>query len=480
MVRKLFFIVIVISFLLVGCQRNSLTPINVDGSRDLANITPLPPIEIKQENIPTAIQIEYVEIVPTEIPPTPEPSATQVILPEISVSPPTPTSIPVPQAYGPGEFPPGINPLTGLPVSDPASLQIPPALVSVTNFPVTARPQAGLDFSPYVFELYIGEGMSRFLVLFYGDYPSSNPRPENGSGIQELHASGNLSEIPPSSMPADSAVIGPIRSGRLPYESARMLYNGFLVMASAFSGVSKNLDAYSNVYGSDAGDINSALIKVTNLEKLAQANVQRLGGAAMNVTRFDPTPPIGGKPAQSLWFMYSYLNQIFWRYDPASGAYNRYQNSDVTPEGFVEATDRLNEQPLTYENVVILFTNHRMCTETAFDLDLLYVKRAPALLFRDGQVYDIYWTTKNEDYERTTGRLRPIRFVDAEGNAFPMKPGQTWVHFVPMYTRYWETVDSEVLYDLQNKDQPGSGFWAMRFYPSMFIFDQSVCDRIKG
>jgi len=281
-------------------------------------------------------------------------------------------------------------------------------------------------------------------------------------------------------MPADSAVIGPIRSGRLPYESARMLYNGFLVMASAFSGVSKNLDAYSNVYGSDAGDINSALIKVTNLEKLAQANVQRLGGAAMNVTRFDPTPPIGGKPAQSLWFMYSYLNQIFWRYDPASGAYNRYQNSDVTPEGFVEATDRLNEQPLTYENVVILFTNHRMCTETAFDLDLLYVKRAPALLFRDGQVYDIYWTTKNEDYERTTGRLRPIRFVDAEGNAFPMKPGQTWVHFVPMYTRYWETVDSEVLYDLQNKDQPGSGFWAMRFYPSMFIFDQSVCDRIKG
>ena len=69
-----------------------------------------------------------------------------------------------------------INPLTGLPVADSANLALPPALVSVANFPPTARPQAGLSFSPIVFELFIGEGMTRYLAIFYGDYPQASQR----------------------------------------------------------------------------------------------------------------------------------------------------------------------------------------------------------------------------------------------------------------------------------------------------------------
>ena len=71
----------------------------------------------------------------------------------------------------PTEEPSVVNPLTGLPVENPENLLLPPALVSVTNFPPSARPQAGLSFSPMVFELFIGEGMTRYLALFYGDYP---------------------------------------------------------------------------------------------------------------------------------------------------------------------------------------------------------------------------------------------------------------------------------------------------------------------
>ena len=59
-----------------------------------------------------------------------------------------------------------INPLTGLPVNNPENLLLPPALVSVTNFPPTARPQAGLTTSPIVFEIYIGDGMTRYLAIF--------------------------------------------------------------------------------------------------------------------------------------------------------------------------------------------------------------------------------------------------------------------------------------------------------------------------
>jgi hypothetical protein len=37
---------------------------------------------------------------------------------------------------------------------------------------VDARPQAGLSFAPYVFEIYITEGATRFLTTFYGQFPA--------------------------------------------------------------------------------------------------------------------------------------------------------------------------------------------------------------------------------------------------------------------------------------------------------------------
>lgn len=68
-------------------------------------------------------------------------------------------------------FAPGVNPLTGLPVADPSLLKIPALLVSISNFPATARPQAGLSFAPFVYEFYITEGATRFLAVFYGESP---------------------------------------------------------------------------------------------------------------------------------------------------------------------------------------------------------------------------------------------------------------------------------------------------------------------
>jgi hypothetical protein len=64
------------------------------------------------------------------------------------------------------------NPLTGLPVADPSLLQVPAVLLSISHFPVEARPQAGLSFAPYVFEIYITEGATRFLTTFYGEFPA--------------------------------------------------------------------------------------------------------------------------------------------------------------------------------------------------------------------------------------------------------------------------------------------------------------------
>ena len=57
-------------------------------------------------------------------------------------------------------------------VADPSLLDLPALLISISTFPVTARPQAGLSFAPYVFEIYITEGTTRYLTTFYGEFPA--------------------------------------------------------------------------------------------------------------------------------------------------------------------------------------------------------------------------------------------------------------------------------------------------------------------
>src|SRR5512142_958121 len=64
-----------------------------------------------------------------------------------------------------------VNPLTGERVTDPSLLKIPALLVSISHFPATARPQAGLSFAPFVYEFYITEGATRFLAVFHGEWP---------------------------------------------------------------------------------------------------------------------------------------------------------------------------------------------------------------------------------------------------------------------------------------------------------------------
>lgn len=98
-----------------------------------------------------------------------EPSATTIgtteTLPAIQ---PEPTTIP----SRPTPLPEATNPLTGMKVADASMLDLPAMLVSISTFPVTARPQAGLSFAPYVFEVYITEGTTRYLTAFYGEFPA--------------------------------------------------------------------------------------------------------------------------------------------------------------------------------------------------------------------------------------------------------------------------------------------------------------------
>lgn len=85
------------------------------------------------------------------------------------------------------DFPAGVSPLTGLPVSEPENLSLPAVLVSLANFPPSVRPQTGLSFAPQVYEIYISEGMTRLLTVFYGELPRSYAAP---TGDQPVSSGG--------------------------------------------------------------------------------------------------------------------------------------------------------------------------------------------------------------------------------------------------------------------------------------------------
>jgi len=357
-----------------------------------------------------------------------------------------------PMDAGPDVEPEAVNPLTGQPVEDPTLLSLPPALVSISNFPASARPQAGLNVSPITYEIAIGEGMTRFLSIFYGDFPEAvdeemdNPSNQNANPVSE------------------TAAIGPIRSGRLPYEDLRATYSGFLVMASAWKGVSQNLNSANSVYGSEDDDINSAMVTTEKLFDLAESQSETFAGSNFNLEgmRFSSTPPAGGKDADTIWVFYSALNQIQWQYDENLQAYIRY---DIKTDGsgeFVMATDRLTGEPVAKENVIVLYAEHKYIAPTLIDIDLMNKPSTKALLFRNGKVYDIFWTSQFGDYEKETGRLRPIRFVDVSGEPIAQKPGQTWIQVVSMSSYHVESAPSEQpFYPVIEENE--TGLWLIRY-----------------
>lgn len=496
-------------------------------------------------------------------------------------------------AYGPDltDFPPGYNPLTGLPVSDQENLKLPVVMISITNYPVSARPQAGPSFAPYIYEIYISEGMTRWLTLFYGDYPKPDVpvsgecpiRTEpfeatgvvvgnyvwhdgNGDGLQSIDEApisgvcvnlydaetdelisntstdsngyfgfnlepekryyikiirpagmefthqdvggddnidsdantetgltpifsltdhsfqwdvgfkGNLGTFDDGGGEGEGAgdgdenlekqeinwknpnewigkwfhkvVIGPVRSGRLPYKD---IASWFTRSCLVYAGKSEDvkIPGCASQFGSDETDINSAFMSIDRLKEIAKQNqgddlLDYSGNAYSNSL---PLIPASGD-AEEITMFYNFLNQAKWIYDPLSKSYLRYTDLADGSGMFYPATDRLNGRHLQFQNVIVLFARHSVITPTIIDIHLDY-EQGNAVLFRDGKAYKIVWNSYSDDYTQETGRKRPVKFLDMDGNPIPLHPGQTWVHIVTQITDAYEK-------------SPGK--WYIRFY----------------
>ena len=349
-----------------------------------------------------------VEEVVVEKPTAPLPSPTSV--PEVSEEeiqepPPEATEVDVKptQTVEPEPERP-INPMTGLPVDAPGVLRRRPLLVSISNFPPTARPQAGLSFASHVWSTFIGFGMNRYVAVFYGDYAEH---------LQEILtnrlAEGN----------DDDFAIGPVRSGRVAFEDIKNQYpHALLITAGASPEVLSQLSNQVSVFGSSDESVNSTGVGADTLGQLASDHpVDPLKYESLV---FDVTPPEGGESAEFVRIIYNYLNQNGWAYDQGSRTYLRSQDqADGTGELF-PMIDRLTGEQLGFENVVVLWAKHSYLSPTVLEINLSYVWDHFGLLYRDGRVNEIKWSTRNGE----------LMIYDGEGAPVPLMPGKTWFEVV--------------------------------------------------
>ncbi len=326
-----------------------------------------------------------------------------------------------------------INPLTGI-ETDPNWLSYPPFIIPYTKFPDKFRSSAGLSFAPWVFEMYSGDGESRPIALFYGSIPEST------TGI--------------------TPYIGSISSAVLGLESLRKQYMAVLITAGNPDLVKKagisNLETW---YG-ESGSEKYPDLPVQRFIEIMEKWKKRLGSPDIEGISlpFSAAIPEGSRSGKTLFIRYAVFNQILWEFDEADGLYHRSQNSVSDPNP-VKDIDVLNNQQITAQNVILLFTDHSLIEDGVnFTVNFNYVKKNPALIFRDGLCYQAFWTTKAEEYEIQNQKLRPIRFLEADGDAFHLKPGKSWVHVVQINNPVYEIAEPT-----GNQTEDGSGHWKVPY-----------------
>ncbi|MGH2521511.1 MAG: DUF3048 domain-containing protein [Anaerolineales bacterium] len=342
---------------------------------------------------------------PATLTPSPPPAPTTTLTPT-----PTATQTPSPTLTHTLAI---LNPLTGLAVSDPATLERRPLAIKVAHFPRRVRPQYGLSFADNVWEHYAEGGVTRFTAIFLGQSP---------------------------------AKVGNIRSARLIDTILGEAYQAMLVASGSSQGTLDRLretDFYNRVIAEATGYTECPILcreeaKSVTTDKLFTSPAalwqlatelklngrQNLAGFA-----FDPLPPPGGVDATTIHLDFQLNNTVTeWRYDAATQTYARWVDAAALPE-LAAHTDALTNQPITAANVVVVYAPHASSNIREdengqyYSYEIQLTGSGPARLFRDGRMYELNW-------KRADAQAGLPHFVDSAGSPAPFKPGNIWFDVV--------------------------------------------------
>ena len=384
-------------------------------------VGPAPQLETPTAEIlasPTAIPVTAT---PSPVPPTETPEATPT-------EEATATSTPVPQDYGPDNFPDDVNPLTGEAVSDPDLLDRRPLSIKIQMFPRGQRPDWGVSQADIVFDYYQNNGLTRLNAIFYGK---------------------------------DAEKAGPIRSARLLDGYLTRMYESVFAFGGAdrriFARLTSTeyadrlvLEGSRNCPPMCREEPNTFNYLVTNTQDLSEyATSEGIDNSrqTLNGMSFQFDPPSGGEPGTQVTTRYSISAYNRWEYDDAVGRYVRFQDtkeaSSEQEEDYAPFTDRLTNEQVSSANVVILLvpTEDIIPSRETEIIDIKLSGKGTAYAFRDGQVYNVSWNA---------GPDSVLYLTNPDGSPFAFKQGNTW----------YEVIGQTSIVNDQNKDQ---GAWRFEF-----------------
>jgi len=363
------------------------------------NVTPSPTAALPTQTLPS---------LPTVIPST-VPSDTPTVAPTNTATPVTPTvaaTLAYPAAgYGPTNFPTGVDPLTGLQVSNPDLLNRRPIVIKVENLPRDDRPQYGLTLADVIYEYYTEQGGTRFAAVYYGQ---------------------------------DAEKVGPVRSARFFDFNVVQMYKGVFAFGYAYSDLfsaimSSNFANRTLLEGTGSSpalfreDPNGKNYLLANTKEFpAVLAAKKINNDRQNLDglTFKLDAPSGGNPGSSIYVRYSAAIYNRWDYDSSTGTYKRFVDAADDPnrnnEQYVQLTDKLTAQPIAAQNVVMVYVDHTYVkkTSTTEVFNMKLIGQGKAYVARDGQLYEVTWKRANQTDVMT--------LVNKDGTPFALKPGQTW------------------------------------------------------
>jgi hypothetical protein len=340
---------------------------------------------------------------------TPLPTATMTLSP-------TP-SYPL-EGYGPANFPADVDPLTGLKVANPALLQRRPMVIKIPNIPRNVRPQWGLSLADIVFEYYCEEGATRLAAIFYGN---------------------------------DASMVAPIRSGRFIDVDIVRGYKAIFAFGYAYAAEWDrfvNSEFVNRLVVESPGtpltryDPNGlAYLMVNTTDLTAYATKKGFNGVQnLNNIFFNLAAPAGGNPGTQAYVRYSGVIYNRWDYDASTGKYLRFSDNtddyNGNNEQYAQLADRLTNQPIAFDNVVVLVVNHKVYSTDSNGTpiyDIKLVGSGDAYAFRNGQVYQVKWQRKDPDV---------VSLTNVDGTPFAFKPGPTWFEVIGLQSIVKQTDQS--------------------------------------
>jgi len=397
--RVVFNVIIILIVFLTGCD----LPANSISAAGIPSPTPFQPGSADVSDSPYSAAAPTPVDLPTVVAQPSTPTQT-ITLPEL-----LPADTIVPTFISPAS----LNPLTGLPPSDPSLMERRPLAIKVANYPRYVRPQSGLTLADTVFEYYIEAGLTRFIAVFYGN---------------------------------DSEWVGPVRSGRYFDEHVQRMYHAYLVFKFADPRELSHFETsdfseflvlptigscppFRLMPSRKIEDYNNSYFNTTLWEECVIQDGSENLRPSIRSGFFSEVSPQSDLLGNQMFTYYSVDSYNYWLYRPETQQYVRYQEIADTrndkPESYDVLMDAVTATAVHASNVIVLLAPHTFSNtfdqeDEVYKIDL--TGSGEAYVFRDGMGILARWYRTEKD--------QPLLLTGLNGAPLYLRPGITFYQVI--------------------------------------------------